>query len=234
MPAHQKEAIPADEIEGIITKAVEQKVAEIVAKAGVGAEDAPAWVQHLALSIAQLNDQGSRQKRVPPEVIVQREAAQKRMIERLAVAKAARQSAHYRLVQKVYLNETLIDPKWIDSAHRQRDTEIEWDGVPSSAMRPANDVAEGIYAEFSAWVGGVKMPERAVRVTAGGLTVVSGQKVRGTYDDKRHGERWSEPEHTGMGIDRSGSGLRVLHQEAETPVATRVLGSLHPPAMELP
>jgi hypothetical protein len=226
-----REMIPADEVRGIIANEVQARVAEIISAAKAGASDAneaePAWIGSLAMAIAQLTDQGTgRSRRVPPEVMVQRELAQRRMLELLVQAKQDGLRPRYRLVNKVYLDDVLIDPKWIDAGHRQRDTEIEWQGVPSEAMRPLNETAERIFAAFSEWIGGVKSDEPRIHVTAKGLSIVSGpERMRHDLADR-------EAQHVGGGHAPS---FRVVGRDrGEAPITTAILGTIAQPAVQVP
>lgn len=177
--------IPADEVESIIEREVRARVAREVER--VLPEMAANWaqpgnqgastdnlMQGLALAIAQLTDQGSgRQKRVPPEVLIARQEAHDRMIARIKLAQAKGEQPFYKLTGKVFLDEQLINPIWIDSQHRQQPQEIGWPGIPNSLMDPVNDVAKEIFAEYLTWVGEdfVQKP-RVDMVTSRGVVIM--------------------------------------------------------------
>ncbi len=138
------------------------------------------WAEAMALAIAQLANQGvGRARPVAPEIIRQRADARERMVKLIAEAKAKGERPVYRLRNKVYLNEVLVEPIWIDPNHVQQQTEIEWDGVPNSAFIPVNEVAQRIFAAYSDSVGTVdKTYEREIAgVTAGGLVIKTGKNV---------------------------------------------------------
>lgn len=135
------------------------------------------WAQGLAMAIAQLNDQGTGRKRVAPEIVKARDEARVEMVNRLIAAKAAGEMPLYTLRNKVYLDEVLIDPIYMDAATKApRATEIGWPSVPSEAMVPANDVAKGIFEMFSKSIGSAEWSKKpdTFGITVGGLVVKNG------------------------------------------------------------
>ncbi len=132
------------------------------------------FAQALALAISQLGDQGiGKQKAIDPAVLHARAESREKMTVALIKARAEGKSPLYGLTNKVYLDEVLVQPVWIDVGHKQRQTEVEWPGVPNEAMVPLNDVAKEIFGHFSDSIGtSVKLvPDQPLRVTAGGLVV---------------------------------------------------------------
>lgn len=135
------------------------------------------WAEGLAMAIAQLNDQGTGRKRVAPEIVKARDESRKEMVRLLVEAKASGQVPLYQLRNKVYLDEILIEPIYIDAATKSpRPTEIGWPSVPSEAMIPVNDVAKGIYEAFSKSIGSNdwNKPADTFGITVGGLVVKNG------------------------------------------------------------
>lgn len=135
------------------------------------------WAEGLAMAIAQLNDQGTGRKRVAPEIVKARDESRKEMVRLLIAAKAAGEVPLYTLRNKVYLDEILIEPIYIDAATKSpRPTEIGWPSVPSEAMVPVNDVAKGIYEMFSKSIGSSdwNKPADTFGITVGGLVVKNG------------------------------------------------------------
>lgn len=184
-----------------------------------------AFADALATSIARLGDQGVGRKHVSPEVLRQRAEARALMTQLIVEARARGEIPRYQLKHKVYLDEVLVDPVWIGSDHVQRPTEIEWPSVPSEAMRPANEVAEGIFKAFSDSIGTVpadhQQPTRANRVTAGGL-VIHGRPIP------------PSPAHADPASGLSGEGgLRIPHlQRAGQYKEVSVLGTIAAPARQ--
>jgi hypothetical protein len=135
------------------------------------------WANGLAMAIAALNDQGSGRKRIAPEIVKQRDEAREEMVRRLVAAKAAGETPLYTLRNKVYLDEILIEPIYMDSATKSpRPTEIGWPSVPSEAMIPVNEVAKGIFEMFSKSIGSVEWQKKpdTFGITVGGLVVKNG------------------------------------------------------------
>jgi hypothetical protein len=204
---------------------------QILQNLGTARGDAPAvpgdhlWADALAMSIAQITDQGTGRKTVAPAVLKARSEARALMVQLIVEARAAGQIPRYTLKHKVYLDEVLVDPIWVGSDHIQRPTGIEWPGVPNEAMQPANDVAEGIFKAFSDSIGTLpanhQQPERENKVTPGGL-VVHGRPIARPAAS-------AEPSN---GLSGEG-GLRIAH--LERPGAhkeVRVLGTVAPAARQ--
>ena len=140
-----------------------------------------AFADMLAMAIAGLTDQGSGRKHVAPQVIKARAEARERMMMLIVASRASGTLPTYELRNKVYLDEVLVDPIWIDPASKeQRATVIEWRSVPNDVMVPVNEVAKEIFAAYKDSVGTVDDApiQPAIQgVTAGGLTIRSGSKA---------------------------------------------------------
>ena len=234
-PRTDTPAIPADEVESIIEREVRARVAREVervlpemaahwAKPGAMDGSAENMMQGLAMAIAQLTDQGNgRMKRLPPDVLVARQEAHDRMIARIKLAQKNAELPVYELMGKVLLEDKLIQPVWIDEKHRQRQEEIGWRGIPNSVMKPVNDVAKEIFADYLKWVGEdvVKVPV-IDRVTAGGLVMM-----------RQNEGPEPGPSRSAFGVPGSGD-LMVMRDGAAQPSMrpVRVLGSVAEPARE--
>ncbi len=173
-----KEAVAKATSEAI-TAAVPAILAQLTqAKAGVPVSAGEqSWAEGLAMAIAQLNDQGTGRKRVAPEIVKARDEARKEMMRLLIEAKASGQTPYYTLRNKVYLDEVLVEPIYIDPATKSpRATEIGWPSVPSEAMVPSNEVAKGIFEMFSKSIGSSdwNKPADTFGITVGGLVVKNG------------------------------------------------------------
>lgn len=189
------------------------------------ATDDKAFAERLAMAISELTDQGTGRKRVAPEIIESRAKARTRMTTLIIQARANGIVPSYQLRNKVYLDEVLVDPVWVDANRQAQPTVIDWPGVPNEAMVPTNDAAKGIYEAFAESIGSVapehRLPEDKLGVTPNGLVVRNGavqaRREVGTILD---------------GGVREGEGLR-LHHKAEGPTKhkeIRVLGSVAQPA----
>lgn len=177
------------------------------------------FAESLAMSIAQLTDQGRGPKPIAPELIRVRKLAHERMLGLIAAARKDGKAASYKLIGKVQFGG-VIDPKWVDEKHRWQDTEIELDGIPNEAMVPTNDTAKEIYAAFMESIGSVPRPEPTedFKVISDGIVVKAGVK-RETA--------------TEMGESALPKGIRVRGQPLGKFVEKNILGTSHAPAIEM-
>lgn len=194
------------------------------------------WMQQLAITLAEIGNQGTGRKTVAPHILKQRAEARERMIDLIVAAKAARQPATYQLRNKVLLNNRLIEPFWIASDHTTRPTEVDWAGIPNDAMIPVNETAKQIHQAFLDSIGTVEkvVPEERLGVTPNGL-VVRNNAVTATVQkrtDASNGQPIAEAPHVGSG-DEGDEALTVHH--ANQPgryKEVRVLGSIQEPARQ--
>lgn len=179
------------------TKAVAQLQNTGAPISAVADSDATSLMQTLAMHIAELTDQGTRRKRVAPEILVQREEARKRaealimecrkhLKDAAEVADKADAAAlrkewtpEYRVVSKIYFNEVFVEPFRRDPSTKQAvANEIMWTGMPNDALRPLNEIAKRIYKEYRASIGSVEkfngLDNRPFAMTAAGLLVKTG------------------------------------------------------------
>ena len=154
-------------------------------------------LQQLAMSIAEISDQGTDRKREDPKVLAARESARIRMLDKIMdMREAAQQAAQeavadgandggraarllhepkYRLKAPCYINEQKLSPfKRVNNKTVPQD--IFYTGIPNDVMLPLNETARGIYAEYRAWVGQVSEKDRpqdprGYYLTPAGLTV---------------------------------------------------------------
>lgn len=171
-----------------VEKAAADAVASILAKINDGSQakeatgSNTAFAESLALAIAQLSDPGKQH--VPPDVLRGREVARTAMVDTLIALRKAGRVPTYTLRNHVWLGEELIPPLWIDSQRRQRETEIDWEGVPNEAMVPLNDAAKAVHEQFLLSIGTpsiTKEDSRAFVLTPGGV-VVRGAPRPGRHD----------------------------------------------------
>lgn len=224
-----------------IAAALPQIVAELAKAKGsipVSAGE-QTWAEGLAMAIAQLTDQGTGRKRVSPEVVKAREEARKEMVRLIVEAKTFRDKALsegkadiarsflplYQLRNKVYLDEILIDPVYMDAATKSpRPTEIGWPSVPSEAMIPVNDVAKGIFEAFSTSIGSTEWQKKpdSFGITPGGLVVKNGAVQPKRALPSADGHVQTE----GLQIHKGGRGGNENFKEIA------VLGTVHQPARQ--
>lgn len=233
----QKEIAAADaQVESEVEKRLNERLAKFEADiAAKYATPAPRnvaavvpmdveWARTLATSIAELTGQGvGRERHTPPEVLEARDNARKLMMERIVSAKKEGRAASYEVTNKTQLAHQVIEPFWVDSAHAQRPTVVDWDGVPNEVLKPVNDTAKEIHSAFLASIGSVPkvVPDDPVGTTMGGL-VVRGQ---GIPTQRRTDEVG--------GASAPGDAARVHNRtQATRVVETRILGSLAEPARQ--
>lgn len=179
------------------------------------------FAEGLALAIAQLSDPGK--KRVAPEVLRAREEARQNMTDLLIQFRRERRVPTYTLRHKVYLDEQLIEPLWMDANKVQRATEIDWPGVPNEAMVPVNEEAKAIHGLFLDSIGQIVrvVEEDDFHMTPGGVV------VRGAPRPNRSNTR------APMTGDHVGEGLRVKHRDMPGRYDTiNVLGTVAAPAQQ--
>lgn len=164
------------EIRELIAKAVAEEMAKLTLNAaqapaaqGLGGDDAMKLFNQMALAIAQMSNQTNDRKAIDPAILQERAAARERMSVLIkgahAQIKAARSTGdeaiikkaeldflpRYRVIAKCCLNERIVVPFRQDPATKAAVPQnISWSGEPNDAMRPVNDVAKRIYAEFRA------------------------------------------------------------------------------------
>lgn len=200
--------------------------------------DLRAIMQEMAASIADMSYQGNkRDKPVDPKIMAARQAGQERLDkllfdtktfvrdvreavydseeERLAAVRNA--SPKYRATSKVVLNEVLIDPYRLENKMAVSN-DIYWLGEPNDAMRPLNDLAKRIYAEFRASRGSRSAIEKAsvkpVWMTDNGLMI--------------EGVRAPARRMVSQPIFNDDLDLPVAHDPAAR--AVNILGTIHEPA----
>ena len=173
---------PRDAVAAPIPVDVEALVRDAVAKAlaGIAAPNAAPsdpdarlrqLTEQLALSIGNLTNQNSGQTLVPPEVLAQRRDAERRMVERIDLAKsrveqaraagdpdrAAAEMPLYRLTAKIIAplmnGDELVEPLRRGSDNIVRPVELDWPLVPNLAMVPVNGPAQEIFALFKELIG---------------------------------------------------------------------------------
>ena len=184
----------------------------------------------MALAIAEISDQGTQRKRVAPEILAQREAAWKRMVALIQDARANNLRPEYRAVAKLYLNERLIEPFTQDpSTKLPVAVTFTWTGEPNDGMRPVNDIAKKIYAEFRASRGSVesiaKEDARPYWMTPAGLV------VKGDPPPRREMQASTAPDFVDD-LSVSDAEESVPNQNDPNAPFIHVLGTVAAPAMQ--
>src|ERR1700756_937084 len=192
------------------------------------------WMQTLAVTLAEIGNQGTGRRTVAPHVLKQREAARERMVDLIVKARADKRPATYQLRNKVLFGNLLIEPFWIASDHTTKPTEIDWAGVPNDAMIPVNDTAKEIFQAFLDSVGTMErvVPEERLGVTPNGL-VVRNSAGTTTMQRRLNADQGGEGEapHVGQGTEEDG--LTIHHKDAPGRYKqVHVLGTIQEPAQQ--
>jgi len=223
-----------DEFRAAVAKALNdelpRKIEELLrgAQVPLPAADDRMSMEGLALALAEMSSQNNAgRKYVDPKIMRQRKEAHERMIRLIAKANSEGRAATYKLVNKALLDDEVIQPFWIDSAHVARPTMIDWSGIPNLVMVPENETAKEIYEAFKDSIGEVErvLPEERLGVTRGGL-VVHGRAVQKRMEvGSPLGDLGGKPEQAG--------GLKVHNKtNPGSNVQTRILGTLAAPATQ--
>lgn len=131
------------------------KLAEARVTAGAAPEGADrSLMRELALSLAELTTQGSGRVKVSPDVMHKREMAREKMVALIIEARAEKKVPTYHLVNKIFMNNRIIEPFWVHPATKAvENTEIDFWGIPSEAMVPVNDTAKAIFIAYKDSIG---------------------------------------------------------------------------------
>ncbi len=211
-----------------VAQATEDLMAQMAAKrVSEGTEDGGgdrSLMRSLALAIAEVSDQGTNRKRVPPAVLEARRIARERMTALIMDYAARGEMPEYELTRAVYLAEELVEPTYTDRDHIMRRTKIEWAGVPNEGMNPANEPARMIFGSFMESIGGatpnvMRQAEKIQsRESTGGLKVLH-------KPDVREAAQVAKPR--GAGVTRLG------RRQTGDVIETHVLGTQAAPARQI-
>jgi hypothetical protein len=222
-----------------VSKLLPDLIAKVTPAGATPSLDNQGWAERMALAIAQLTEQRDGQHFVAPAIIQARKEAREKMMDVIVSYRISWSHARergdksamndtmpsYKLRNKVFLDETLVDPMWIDGAHKAQDTIIDWPGVPNESMIPQNEAAKAVYSLFIGSVGNVEkvVPDKPLHLTAGGL-VVKGPPPRGV--------RNTGVIDAGALPEPAGEGLSVKHKADQKYKEINVLGTAHQPARQ--
>lgn len=188
-----------------------------------------AFAEALAMQLAALTSQGVGKKiPVAPEVLKIRAEAEEQMLGLLVKAREADTPPTYLLRSKIYVGDRLIEPKWVDpSTKAQRDTEIDWFGIPNEAMIPVNDVAKEIM--FAYEMAHTMKPKEA--------KAAPGLRNGGFFFDGKVVVRAGEPARPMANTQAPGSeveGLRVKGRDLPGQyIQKNIVGTIAAPAIQL-
>ena len=151
-------------------------------------DELQSFFRQMALSIAEVADQSSDRKRVPPETLAKWAAAHERMVEAIVRHKKAFDVAkengdkkgmdehrpHYVAIAKMWLNERFIEPfRQNPATKRPEPVQFRWSGAPNPACRPMNAAASEIFRHYADSIGLVPQEKHKVKawMTIGGLVI---------------------------------------------------------------
>lgn len=226
-----------DQLDGVITD-LRHMVATVQTPAA-GPQDASTeqLFRGLALAIAEIADQGTNRKRVAPEILAGREMARQKMGELIMEARKLPKDRQprYRLVAKVYIKEQVVDPYQRNHDKRMVPTEIVFTGAPNEAMRPLNQSAKDIYAQFVASIGGVAAVRSAppAWMTDQGLVIMGAGPASAGARGLAKGPVDLDPDSipdVGNGGTADSDDFEVLDQDDPRLPEIRVLGTVAAPA----
>lgn len=91
---------------------------------------------------------------ITPEQRAEREIARKEMIDLIIANNAKGIVPVYRVTQKTFLAETLVDPQFRDPQTKQMvNQEINWRGIPNQAMAPVDEHAKVVHEAYLRSIG---------------------------------------------------------------------------------
>jgi hypothetical protein len=192
---------------------------------------AQALLSQLALTLAEVNNQGQPNKVVvAPEVMRARAQAHERMVKLLVDAHARGEKPRYRLLKECYLGDRVVNPYRVGRNKEAIPQEITWSHAPNLAMAPLNDIAKKVFAEFRASIGNTdKVVDTSplMSITAGGLIVhgkqLNNRTIRMEDDEDEH---LVDGDTTSYGQT---PGLAILNDDPRNK-SRNVLGTIQPGA----
>lgn len=185
----QAEMTQSPEFKAAVASAVAEALASIAPQLetartqAVSGNDVGDLMDRLAMSISELTTQGTGKVRVSPEELQRRQKARQHMINLIIEARAEKKVPTYQLRNKIFLNEQVIEPYFMNRERKMAPTEIDFWGVPNEVMVPMNDTAKAIYNAFRESIGTVRGIQGVanqlpgaddIAFTRGGLVVRNG------------------------------------------------------------
>ncbi len=227
------------EFQAAVAKAVQAALGKITSGQGSSPVDFAEMFSQMSLSMAEMAHQGSgRPKPVSPEVIMKREAAEKKYRELLAEANEKYRDAkhrrdeaeaekwlpEYRLVTEVYLNETYFQPYKRLQDKTVVPVDIFWNGPLSEAFHPLNDIARRIWVFYRESIG--SSPKLGATTGPDGqVTAVDTRNILITSS----GTVMRVNGHENMAVPQDGRGPAPGNDHPEAPFV-HVLGTVSAPA----
>lgn len=124
-----------------------------------------ALLEGLAHAMAKASDPGNKRRIIAPEILKERAASREEMMKLIIDNHARKEVPIYLVIEKTFLAETLIDPQFQEPVTRKMvNQEINWPGVPNSALAPISDSAKEIHTLYLKSIG--KKPRDLTKVAA--------------------------------------------------------------------
>jgi hypothetical protein len=116
-----------------------------------------AFSRMIAMSNAEIADQGTMRKRVSPAVLEAQRKSRDQLLELVEAAQTltGKHRPLYRLRAKAYLGDRLYEPYQRGHRGEVTPTHIYFTSIPNLAMEPLNDAAKEIHAAFVGTMAGV-------------------------------------------------------------------------------
>lgn len=119
-----------------------------------GAVTTKAVLEGLAHAMAKASDPANKRRILAPEVVEERALAFQEMKRAILQNHATGEVPVYRVVRATFLNETLVQPQFMNSITKaMEDQEIDWPGIPNQAMDPISESAKVVHAHYLKWIG---------------------------------------------------------------------------------
>lgn len=211
---------------------------------------AQAMLSQLALTLAEVNNQGQPHKIVvAPEVMRARADAHQRMVAILVDAnhkaeaarsrgdreETARNRPRYRLLKECYLGDRVVNPYRVGRNKEAIPQEITWARIPNLAMFPLNDLARQVFTEFKSSIGNTEKVvdvSPLMTITSGGL-IIHGKSLEAQRRVVRTEEDDNLIDGDAMSYDdderRSDDGLGIMNDDPRNKTR-QVLGTIQPGA----
>lgn len=201
----------------------------------------------IALSNAEIADQGMNRKRVAPEILEHRRESGVLMHELLAKAQPLKgaERPRYRVKSKIYVGDRLVDPFQRLEGGKIRPVEVYFMSMPNLGMEPINETAKEIYRAFVGTISGgdslwekVAMPPdplnaKPLYMTNNGAVVAKDFPSLNTrahnYMEEPEAVDLDEVPFVGNG-QNAGGAVEIMQMDDPRRTSISVLGTIAPPA----
>lgn len=169
------------EFRDAVAQAAFAAVEQILARTQPGNATSPSgdksMMEQLAISIAQLTDQGvgAGNRRVDPSELAKRNDARKLMWDLIADVRKRKVKPQYRALNKLWLNERFIEPYKRQTDGSVTPVTFGWSGAPNEQMAPLDNEARAIFDAYKTSIGSVILGpvenKKPIWATPGGIII---------------------------------------------------------------